>query len=133
MAGDSHSPTSLGIATANAILGFLGGTTPTPITTEPPTLHMGGRDFILSLASDLQAILGDEAMLLATNMLPHKPKAPATERTLPYPLWPKAVQHDIFAIRRRTKALRRLATLVASPPPTEPADPSITESPRHHL
>jgi hypothetical protein len=99
---DSHSPTSLAIVTANAILTNLQDPT-NPTDTPDPTEHvLCGRDLILSLATDLQTILGD-AMHLATT------------------------------IRKRTKALRRLAALAAATPLLTLESISDTESPYHQL
>ena len=67
MVADSHSPTYLAIATANAILLSLGDSTNTSTPANIADQHLGGKDFILSLGTDLQNILGD-AMGMATAM-----------------------------------------------------------------
>jgi hypothetical protein len=64
---DSHSPTSLAIATANSILTNLQGPTNPSDTRDPTEPVLGGRYSILSLAADLQNILGD-AMHMATTV-----------------------------------------------------------------
>jgi hypothetical protein len=112
---ESHSATSLAIATANAILNSLGGSPPKSKPANTPGHHLGGREAILSLAADLQNILGD-AMDMAKTMFPLKATTSNKGRTLPHHLWPESVLHDVYAIRNRTKALRRLATLVAATP-----------------
>ncbi len=55
-------------------------------------------------------------MLMATTMFPLKSATPNKGQTLPYHLWPTAILHDVHSIRKRTKALRRLAALAASTP-----------------
>ena len=72
---DSHSPISLAIATANAILTSLEDTTPPPSPFEPINLYLRRRESILSLAIDLQNILGD-AMDMASSMFPQKSNTP---------------------------------------------------------
>ena len=52
---------------------------------------------------------------------------------LPRHVWPNSVKHDVFIIRRRTKATRRIAKYVASAPNTVPVDLSDIESPHSHL
>ena len=78
----SHPSISLAIATANAILDNLRdnphNTTPVP----SPHHQLGSTESILSLADDLQNILG-EAMDLAKSMLPLKATAPNKGQTLP--------------------------------------------------
>ena len=71
MAVDSHSPTSLAIATANVILTSLGISTNPSNTTAPTGPLLGDRDSILSLATDLQNIIGD-AMHMVTTIFPIK-------------------------------------------------------------
>ena len=110
MSIDSYHPTFLAIATANAILNELEDTQPSPTAAVPTGSRIGDRDSILSLAADLQHIL-EEAMDLATTMFPLKADTPAKSQTLPHHLWPKSVLHDVYAIRTRTKALRRMAAL----------------------
>jgi len=72
-------------------------------------------DSVLSLAADLQIILGD-AMQMATTMFPMKADIPCKGQALPHNLWPKSVLHDVYAIRNRIKALRHLASLAAAMP-----------------
>jgi hypothetical protein len=130
---DSNSPTLLAIATAGAILDNLADPLATTGSTEGDTgVHLGDRESILSLASDLQNILGD-AMDLATTMFPLKASTPDKRQTRPHHLWPKSVLHDIHAIRNRTKALRRIAALVASHPDRAEDTFSDSESPHHKL
>ncbi len=105
----------MAIATANAILANLQGPTNPSDTTDPMECLLGGRDSILSLAADLQNILG-VAMHLDTTMFQLKACTPHKGQTLPHHLWPKAVLHEVHTIRKRTKALRRLATLAAATP-----------------
>jgi hypothetical protein len=68
VAVDSHSPTTLAIATANAILRNPedGMNIATP---ETMGRQIGSREFILYLAADLHRILGD-AMVMATTTVP---------------------------------------------------------------
>ena len=106
VAVDSHSPTSLAIATANANLRSLGDGTNTTTPVNIAGHHLSGRDSILSFATDLQSILGD-AMDMATTMFPLKATTPCKGQTLLHHLWSNSVLHDIYAIRNRTKALRR--------------------------
>ena len=97
---DSHSPISLAITTVTDILNNLEA-----ITTQNHHEHgahqLGGRESVLSLAADIQTILGD-TMTLAMTMFPHKPTYLDKNQTLPYHLWPNSVKHDVLAIRRRT-------------------------------
>jgi hypothetical protein len=92
----------------------------------------GDRDSILSLATDLQNILRD-ATHMATTMFPLKAATPGKGQTLSHHLWPKAVLHDVYTIRKRIKALRRLAALVAATPLITMETLSDTESPYHNL
>ena len=55
-------------------------------------------------------------MAMATTMFLLKATTPCKGKTLPHHLWPQSVLPDIHAIHYRTKALRRLATLVATTP-----------------
>jgi hypothetical protein len=82
---DSHSPTSLVITTANAILHFLQNPSNPPYTRNPTEPELDGRDQILSLAADLQNILGD-AMHMATAVFPLKVATPGKGQTLPHHL-----------------------------------------------
>jgi hypothetical protein len=68
---DSQSHISLAIATVNAILASLENIAPPPNLVEPTHHSLGGKESILSLANDLQNMLGD-AMALATSMFPKK-------------------------------------------------------------
>ena len=52
-------------------------------------------------------------MHMATTMFPLKAATPDKGQTLPHHLWPKSVLHDVYALRTRTKALRRLAAEAA--------------------
>jgi hypothetical protein len=72
-------------------------------------------------------------MDLATTMFPLKAGTPAKGQTLPHHLWPKSVLHDVYAIRTRAKALRRMAALVATTPNLTMDSLSDTESPHHSL
>jgi hypothetical protein len=72
-------------------------------------------DSVLSLAADLQIILGD-AMQMATTMFPMKADIPCKGQALPHNLWPKSVLHDVYAIRNRTKVLSRMAAMAAATP-----------------
>ena len=132
VAVESHSPTSLVIATANAILRNLedGTTVVTPENTAGQQL--GGMDSILSLATDLQQIQGN-ATDMATTMFTLKDTTPCKVQTLPHHLWPKSVLHDIRTIRNRTKALRHLATVVAATPNPERMPLSDKASPNPKL
>ena len=62
---------------------------------------------ILELANTLQDILG-EAMDTASTLFPHKATPPSAKGSFPRHLWPNTVRHDVNAIRRRAKAIRRL-------------------------
>ena len=75
MAVDSHSPTSLAIATVNAILTSLGDSQNPSNTADPTGPLLGDRDSILSFANDLQNILGD-AIHTAKTMFPLKTNTP---------------------------------------------------------
>ncbi len=75
-----------------------------------------GRDTILSLALDLQSNL-QEAMDMATAMIPYSTKAPCKGHTLPHNLWLKTTKHYVLVILSRTKALRRLTQLIANQSP----------------
>jgi hypothetical protein len=59
VAVDSHSPTYLAIATANAILNSLEDSTPKSKPATTPGQHLGGRWSIFSLAADLKNTLGN--------------------------------------------------------------------------
>ncbi len=72
---DSHSPTSLAITTANTILHNLQNPPDPPYTRDPTVPDLSDRDSILSLAADLQNILGD-AMHMAMTMFPLKAATP---------------------------------------------------------
>jgi hypothetical protein len=129
LAVDSHSPTSLAFATANAILMSLGDGTNTLTPENTAGQHLGDRD---SLATDLKNILGD-AMNIATTMFPLKATTPCNGQTLPHHLWPKSVLHDIHAICNRTKAIRCLVTSMAATPDPEMETLIDAESPHHKL
>jgi len=92
----------------------------------------GDRDSTLTPATDLQNIMGD-VMHMATTMFPLKAATPDKGQTLPHQLWSKSVLHDVHTIRNRTKALRRLASLVAVTPPLILETLSDTEFPHHKL
>jgi hypothetical protein len=115
MAKDSHSPTSQAIAAAKAILTNLGDSPNLAITTDPTGSMLGDRDSILSLATNLQNMLGD-AMHMDTIMFPLKTGTPCKRQTLPHHLWPQAVLHDVHTVRNRDKAFRRLAVPAAATP-----------------
>ncbi len=72
-------------------------------------------------------------MDMAKTMSPLKATAPNKGQTLPHYLWPKSVLHDVHTIRIRTKALRRLAALVAATPGCGMELLSDTKSPHHKL
>jgi hypothetical protein len=72
-------------------------------------------------------------MSMETAMFPLKASNPCKEKILPHHLWPVSVLHDIHAIRHRTKAIRRLAKLVATTPAPEEEPPSDAASPHHNL
>ena len=72
-------------------------------------------------------------MDLAKTMLPLKATAPKKGQTLPHHLWPKSVLHDVYALRTRTKALRRLAAEAAATPLLTMESIYTAESPHHHL
>ena len=72
-------------------------------------------------------------MDLATTMFPLKASTPDKGQTLPHHLWPKSVLHDVHAIRHRTKALRRIAALIASTPSLDDDTLSDPDSPYHKL
>ena len=55
-------------------------------------------------------------MYMATTMFQLKAGTPNKGQTFPHHLWPTAVLHDVHSIRKRTKALRRLAALAAATP-----------------
>jgi hypothetical protein len=57
-----------------------------------------------------------DAMHMATTMFPLKAATLGKGHTLPHHLWPKSVLHDVYALRARTKALRRLAAAAAATP-----------------
>ena len=81
VAVDSYAATNLAKAMGYSILASLGhgpGSSPTYDTLDPHCVA----SFILGLANDIQAILGD-AFLEATTMLPHKPPATPSRGTLP--------------------------------------------------
>jgi hypothetical protein len=82
---DYHSPISLAIATTNAILTSLEDTTPPPNPLEPTHHYPRGREYILSIANDLQNILGD-AMDLATSTFSQKSITPDKGHALPHHL-----------------------------------------------
>jgi hypothetical protein len=93
---------------------------------------LGGTDSILFLATDLQNILGD-AVHLGTTMFQLIAGTPNKRQTLLHHLWPKAVLHSVHTIRKRTKALRRLASLAAATPLLTLESISNTESPHRRL
>ena len=72
-------------------------------------------------------------MTLATAIFPQEPTSVGKGQTLPHHLWPNSNKHDVLAICKRTKVLRRLAVVMTSAPITEASDPSHMESPHHHL
>ncbi len=72
-------------------------------------------------------------MHMATTMFQLKACTPNKGQTLPHHLWPKTVLHDVHSIRKRTKALRRLAALAAATPLLTLESISNTESPHHQL
>ena len=72
-------------------------------------------------------------MSMAMDMFPLKASTPCKGNILPYHLWPKSVLHDIHTIRHRTKALRRLAKLMATTVASGEEPPSDVESPHHIL
>jgi hypothetical protein len=81
---DSHSPISLAIATASAILHNLDAAT----THTQPTHgnhYLGGRESVLSLAAETKTILGD-ATNLATSMFPQKHTTVDKSQMLPHHL-----------------------------------------------
>ena len=129
---NSHSPTTLAIATANAILRNLedGTNIATPETATGQQI-VGG-DSILSLAADLQQVLGD-AIDMVPTMFSLKATTACKGQVLPHQQWPISVLHDIHAIFYRTKALRRLATLVAATPDPERETLTDEASPHHKL
>jgi hypothetical protein len=90
------------------------------------------KDSILSLATYLQNILGD-AMHMATTMFSLKAGTTCKRQTLPHHLWPKAVLHNVYTIRNRTKTLRCLAALAAATPLLTLETMSDAESPYHKL
>jgi len=55
-------------------------------------------------------------MHMATTMFPLKAGTPCKAHTLPRHLWPNSVQHDLYVIHNRTKALRHLAALAGATP-----------------
>jgi len=122
VAVDSVTTTALASAMARTLLGYLSlddnqgqhNTLPSPKGVEAA---------ILSIASDLQTILG-EAMPTATAISPQKQAAPK-KNTLPQQLWSKSVRQDADKIRWRVKTLRRLASLAAR----HPEDISYDNSP----
>ncbi len=61
-------------------------------------------------------------MTLVMSMFPQKPPPSGKGQKPGHSLCPKSVKHDVFAIRKRTKALRRLAVVVASAPNTTRLD-----------
>ncbi len=71
VAVDSHSPTSMAIATAIAILNSLEDRKHESKHATTPGQHLGGRESVLSLAADLQNILGN-ARDMAKIMFPLK-------------------------------------------------------------
>ena len=81
---DSPSPIRQTIVTANVILRILedGVTVATPAIAGQ---HIGGKDSIISLATDLQQIL-DDAMSMATAMFPLKDSTPCKGKILPHHL-----------------------------------------------
>ena len=72
-------------------------------------------------------------MHMATTMFLLKAATPGKGQTLPHHLWPKSVLHDVYTLRTRTKALRRLAAEAAATPPLAMESISTAESPHHHL
>jgi hypothetical protein len=132
VAVDSHSPTSLTLATANVILTGLEDT-PSPFTTADLTgPRLGDRDSILSLATYLQNIFG-EAMHMAMNMFPLKAGTPGKGNTLHHHIWPKSSMHVGYAVRNRTKALRHLAALTAATAHLTLESLADVDSPHHKL
>ena len=78
---DSHSPISLAIATATAILRSLDAVT-TPNHPVKKNHYLRDRESVLSLTADIQAIVGD-AMTLASNMFPQHPSPWARAKRSP--------------------------------------------------
>jgi hypothetical protein len=72
-------------------------------------------------------------MHMATTMFPLKASTPCKGQTLFHHLWPKSVLHDVYGIRNRTKALRRLAPLAATTPHLTLETISDRESPHRHM
>ena len=129
---DSHSPTSMAIATANATRTHLRDCTNPSKTKDPTGPMLDDRDIILSLATYLYTILG-EAMHMATTMFPLKAGTPGKKQTRPHHISPKTVLHDVHTIRNRTKAFRRLVALAATTPLLTLEAISDTKSPHHKL
>ncbi len=77
---------------------------------------------ILSIASDLQTILG-EATITAIAISPQKPAAPKIGALLQH-RWPTDVRRDVDNTRRQVKTLRRLASLAARQPEDITSDTS---------
>jgi hypothetical protein len=90
VAVDSHSPTSLAIVTANAILRCLKDGTHIATPANTTGQQLGDMDSILSLATDLQNIRGD-AMDMATTMFPLETTTPCKGQ---FPLSPMAHSHS---------------------------------------
>jgi hypothetical protein len=102
----SHAATSLAKAIGHSLLASLGHgskSIPTSDATDPCCIASS----IVDLANDIQAILMD-SVATGTDMFPHKPPAKPGRGTIPRHLWPKSAKHDVFTIRRRAKAIRRL-------------------------
>jgi len=72
-------------------------------------------------------------MHMSTTMFPLKAATPGKGQMIPHHLWPRSALHDVHTFRKRTKALRRLAALVAAAPLHTLETLSDTESPRHKL
>jgi len=65
--------------------------------------------------------------------VPTKSKHPKQGQTLPHHLWLKSVLYNVHSIRKCTKALRRLAALVAATTLLTSESITNTESPHHQL
>jgi hypothetical protein len=103
---DSHGAIALAVAKGHALLASLPPHTRGSPADPRSDSQISGID-IIGLANDIQTILGD-ALTEATKMFLLKTPNSPKKGTLPRHLWPKQVRQDIFSIRRRAKAIRRL-------------------------
>jgi hypothetical protein len=94
---------SLAIKTTKDILTSLEDRTPPLKLTDPKGQYLGGREIVLSLAADVQAILGD-AKDMAMIFSSQKYNASDILKALLHQFRTTLAPHNVYAIRKRTKS-----------------------------